>query len=66
MNRRLGALEARTEPERASDDPEVMARQMKAVLDELAAARRDGRPPSREAREVAEAFRRRERRERGD
>ena len=57
---RLEALKARATPER---DPEVRAR-MKAVLDELAAARREGRPPSREAREVSEAFEER-RRERG-
>ena len=61
IERRLGALEAKTEPGR---DPEVRER-MKAVLDELAAARREGRPPSPEARAVSEYFRRR-RRERGD
>ena len=62
MERRLEALEARTKPGRASD-PEARAR-MKALLDELANARREGRPPSQEARAVSEYFRRR--RERGD
>jgi hypothetical protein len=61
IERRLERLEARAEP--AELDPEVRAR-MKAVLDELAAARRSGRPPSPEARAVSEYFRRR--RERGD
>jgi hypothetical protein len=59
--RRLERLEARTEPEL---DPAVRER-MKELLDELAAARREGRPPSREAREVSEYFRRRQS-ERGD
>ena len=59
---RLEALKARATPERPPN-PETRAR-MKAVLDEQAAARREGRPPSREAREVAEAFGER-RRERG-
>ncbi len=60
IEHRLERLEARTEPQQL--DPAVRER-MKAVLDELAAARREGRPPSQEAREVAEYFRRR--RERG-
>ena len=51
---RLEALESRAASERPPN-PETRAR-MKAVLDELAAARREGRPPSREAREIAEAF----------
>jgi len=54
--RRLERLEARAEPEL---DPAVLAH-MGRLLDELAAARREGRPPSREAREVSEYFRRRE------
>ena len=62
LSDRLRRLEARTEPERPRD-PEVRAR-MNALLDELANARREGRAPSREAREVSEAFRKR-RRERG-
>ena len=62
VRRRLEALEARTGPGRPRD-PETRAR-MKALLDELADARREGRPPSREAREVSEAFEKR-RRERG-
>jgi hypothetical protein len=57
IGRRLEALEARTEPGGASD-PEVRAR-MKALLDALANARREGRPPSPEAREFSEAFRKR-------
>jgi hypothetical protein len=57
--RRLERLEAQTEPER---DPEVRAR-MKALLDELANARREGRPPSQEARAVSEYFERRRERE---
>ena len=48
-------------PTERPPDPENRAR-MKAVLDELAAARREGRPPSREAREVSEAFEERRRR----
>ena len=59
MERRLEALEARTAPVRASD-PAVRAR-MKALLDELAAARREGRPPSREALDIVEAIRKRRR-----
>ena len=59
---RLEALKARATPE-PPPHPETRAR-MKAALDELAAARREGRPPSREAREVSEAFEER-RRERG-
>ena len=62
LSDRLRCLEAAAGPER-SRDPEVRAR-MKALLDELADARRNGRPPSREARELSEAFRER-RRERG-
>jgi hypothetical protein len=34
---------------------------MRALLDELANARREGRPPSPEARELSEAFRKRRR-----
>ncbi len=60
LSDRLRRLEAEAKPQR---NPETRAR-MKAVLDELAAARREGRPPSREAREIAEAFEER-RRERG-
>jgi hypothetical protein len=61
LSDRLRRLEATsTEPERQRD-PEVRAR-MKAVLDELADARREGRPPSREAREVSEALEERRRR----
>ena len=59
---RLEALAARAESERPPN-PETRAR-MKAVLDELADARRSGRPLSREALEVGEAIR--ERRARGD
>jgi hypothetical protein len=55
--RRLERLEAQTEPER---DPEARAR-MSALLDELANARREGRPPSPEARAVSEYFERRRR-----
>ncbi len=63
MERCLEALEARTAPVRASD-PAVRAR-LKALLDELANARREGRPPSREAREMSEAFRKKEEKRRG-
>ena len=49
---RLRRLEVAAGPR---SGPEARAR-MKAALDELAAARREGRPPSREAREIAEAF----------
>ena len=57
LSDRLRRLEAEAQPRR---NPETWAR-MKAVLDELAAAKREGRPPSREAREVAEAFEERRR-----
>ncbi len=59
MNRRLEALEARAEPE-LPRNPEARAR-MRALLDELAAARREGRPPSPEALAVCEAFEKRRR-----
>ena len=59
LSDRLRRLEARTEPERTGD-PEVRAR-MRALLDELANARREGKPPSREAREVSEAITKRRR-----
>ena len=62
LSDRLRRLEAATEPER-SRDPEVRVR-VKALLDELASARREGRPPSQEAHELSEAFGER-RRERG-
>ncbi len=54
---RLEALAARVEPERPPD-PEVRAR-MRAVLDEIAAAKRDGKPLSQEAAAVCEYFRER-------
>ena len=57
LERRLVDLEARAASERPRN-PEVRAR-MKAVLDELAAAKREGRPPSPEAAAVAEAMKRR-------
>ncbi len=54
----MEALEAQAPPKRPN--PEVRAR-MKKVLDELAAAKREGRPPSPEARAISEAFRERSR-----
>ena len=57
---RLEVLEARAE---RPPNPEARAR-MKALLNELAGARREGRPPSREALDIVEAIRKR-RRERG-
>ena len=52
---RLRRLEARAKPERRPGNPENRVR-MRAVLEELANAKREGRPPSREAAEVAEAI----------
>ena len=54
---RLRRLEARAEPERPGNR-EARAR-MGAALAEVADARREGRPPSREAAAVAEAIERR-------
>ena len=57
MRSRLEALEARTTPERP---PNLEARaRMRAILAEAAAARREGRPLSQEAREIGEAIERR-------
>jgi hypothetical protein len=42
---------------------ERVREQMRTVLDEMAAARREGREPSEEARAVMEAFERRRSRE---
>jgi hypothetical protein len=55
MKRRLEALEGRMELPESPRRPDVRAR-MKAVLDELAAAKREGRAPSDEALAVSEAI----------
>ena len=56
---RLESLAARAGSERPPN-PETRAR-MRAALDEVADARRNGRPISREAREIGEAIRERRR-----
>ena len=61
LERRLEVLEGRLEPPERPERTEVRER-MRIVLDELAAAKREGREPSEEATAVMEAFR--ERRER--
>ncbi len=62
IERRLEALEGRAPPEPAEARSEVRAR-MKAVLDEIAAARREGRAPSPWAQAIGEAIERRRARE---
>jgi hypothetical protein len=58
LERRLEALEGRgTHPEN-TEHSEARER-IRAVLDEIAAARREGREPSEEASVVIEAFERR-------
>jgi hypothetical protein len=58
VHRRLERLEDRVKPESPRRNPEARAR-MKAVLDEVAAARREGRAPSAEAEALSEAILRR-------
>jgi hypothetical protein len=62
IERRLEALERRTTPPENPERGEARAR-IRAVLDEIAAARREGRKPSEEATAVMEALRRRRERE---
>jgi hypothetical protein len=59
LERRLEALEGRTTPTQNTGARE----RMRAVLDEIAAARREGREPSEEATAVMEAIERRRARE---
>jgi hypothetical protein len=61
VRRRLEALEGRgTRPETEASEARAKAREhINACLDELAAAKREGREPSEEARAVMEAFERR-------
>jgi hypothetical protein len=56
--RRLKALEGSSSSPERPERTEVRAR-MKAVLDEIATARREGREPSEEAMAVMEAIKRR-------
>jgi hypothetical protein len=62
LERRLERLEGHIEPPEKPARAQVRAR-MKAVLDEIAAARREGREPSEEATAVMEAIERRRARE---
>jgi hypothetical protein len=62
LERRLKALEGRIEPPERPERAEVRER-MRIVLDELAAAKREGREPSEEAAAVMEAIQRRRARE---
>jgi hypothetical protein len=61
VHRRLERLEERAKPE-PSRNPEARAR-MKAYLDELAAAKREGRALSAEAEAISQALERRRQRE---
>jgi hypothetical protein len=64
LERRLEALEGRTTPPENPNGSEGFARErMRAVLDEIAAARREGREPSGDATAVMEAIERRRARE---
>jgi hypothetical protein len=58
LHRRLERLEDRVKPEPSRKSSEARAH-MRAALDEIAAARREGRAPSAEAAVVAEAILRR-------
>jgi hypothetical protein len=62
LERRLETLEGRMEPPERPERAEVKAR-MKAHLDEIAAARREGREPSEEATAITKAIERRRARE---
>jgi hypothetical protein len=62
LERRLEALEGRMPPPENAERSEVRAR-MRAALDEIAAARREGRAPSAEAVALSEAIERRRARE---
>jgi hypothetical protein len=56
LGRRLEALEGRAPPGPLSEARSEARQRMKAVLDEIAAARREGREPSEEAVAVMRAF----------
>jgi hypothetical protein len=58
LERRLEALEGRTTSPENPERSEAKER-MRAALDEIAAARREGREPSEEAAAVSEAIERR-------
>jgi hypothetical protein len=62
LERRLEALEGRAAPPVNTEHSEARER-MKAVLDEIAAAKRAGREPHEEAAAVMEAIERRRARE---
>jgi cytochrome P450 len=59
IRRRLELLEDRAAPETPSEARSEARARMRAYLDEIAAARREGRAPSEEAEAVMEAFERR-------
>jgi hypothetical protein len=66
LERRLEVLEGQSSPTRGAslDARRAAARErIRAVLDEIAAARREGREPSEEASVVSEAIERRRARE---
>jgi hypothetical protein len=64
LERRLEALEEQASPARPAPLEASSARvRVRAALDEIAAARREGRTPSEEAAAVMEAIERRRRRE---
>jgi hypothetical protein len=62
LERRLEAIEGRATLPENKERREARER-MRAVLDEMAAAKREGREPSEEARAVMEAIQRRRARE---
>jgi cytochrome P450 len=62
LERRLEALEGRATPPENKERSEARER-MRAVLDELAAAKREGREPSEEAAAIMEGIQRRRARE---
>jgi hypothetical protein len=62
LERRLAHLEGRATPP-VNTEPSEARERMRAVLDEIAAAKREGREPSEEATAVMEAIERKRARE---